>query len=182
MLFFLSVSLSSSSSSHPATMDLINKLIVLMKASLAGTEVKNESSKKSSESEKCSSSSAAARLSHHYLAQCLHKQCDMYELREMCRLQQVAVKRGAGKREIIESLIDHLPNVNLDSSPRELANKTRKTGKKSKAAMVSSSTTSPSPSSRLLPSSASRYADENAQSFKRVPGPCFPPRLARLER
>ena len=161
-------------------MDLINKLRVLMKISLAGTEVK--SSNNNNESRKNEKGQPAPHLSHHYLAQCLHKQCDMYELREMCRLQRVEVKRGAGKREIIESLIDHLPNVNLDSSPRELANKTRKTGKKSKAAMVSSSTTSPSPSSRLLPSSASRYADENAQSFKRVPGPCFPPRLARLER
>lgn len=132
-----------------STMDLINKLTVLMKASLAGTEVKNDKS-----------SEKSSRLSHHYLAQCLHKQCDMYELREMCRLQKVELKRGAGKREIIESLIDHLPNVNLEPSPKEVANKTRKMGTKSKP------NTSPSPS----PLISSKFGDENAHNLKRVPG------------
>ena len=112
-------------------MDLINKLRVLMKISLAGTEVAGNNESRSS------SNGSGRHLSHHYLAQCLHKQCDMYELREMCRLQQVEVKRGAGKREIIESLIDHLPDVNLLPSPKEVANKTRKTGNNKKKASPS---------------------------------------------
>ena len=126
-------------------MDLINKLRVLMKISLAGTEVK--SSNNNNESRKNEKGQPAPHLSHHYLAQCLHKQCDMYELREMCRLQRVEVKRGAGKREIIESLIDHLPDVTLAPSPKEVANKTRKTGKKNNNNNNNNKKSSPSVSS-----------------------------------
>ena len=137
-------------------MDLINKLTVLMKASLAGTEVVAKNEKNSEPN---------PRLSHHYLAQCLHKQCDVYELREMCRLQAVEVKRGAGKRQIIESLIDHLPNINLEPSPKEVANKTRKTGTKSKA-----KTTTTTTSLSLSPLISTKFGDENAHNLKRVPG------------
>ena len=148
-------------------MDLINKLKVLMKISLAGSEVRNKSTtgnekkKKVGEEEEEEEAVGPLRLSHHYLAQCLHRQCDMYELREMCRLQKVDVKRGASKREIIETIIDHLPKDDgFDPSPKEIANKTRKL----KAHAPVDKSVSPSPPSRR----DAPISDD--QSMKRVAG------------
>ena len=153
-------------SSLHSTMDLINKLRVLMKISLAGSETKSNSS--NNEKEK------GPRLSYHYLAQCLHRQCDMYELREMCRLQKVEVKRGAGKGEIIEALIDHLPNVNFDLSPKEIANKTRKMKERNPKPHSSSSSSaassSSSPSRRFGDDAGDR--DHQTLNLKRVASKC----------
>ena len=166
-------------------MDLINKLKVLMKISLAGNESQisignggsvggdgySEKTKGQQQQQQ-----PALRLSHHYLAQCLHKQCDMYELREMCRLQKVEVKRGAGKREIIESLIDHLPDdVNFYPSPKEVSNKTRKMKKinANKSPKNTTTTTTTNVSSSSL--SSPRYdlvgvKETDTLNLKRVPG------------
>jgi len=78
-------------------MELINKLNVLMKTSLAGITVNDEADR--------------VTFLTHYLAQCLYKQCDMYELREMCRLKGAHVKKNANKQQTIECLMEHLPEL-----------------------------------------------------------------------
>ena len=133
-------------------MDLINKLKVLMKISSVESEAISDS---------YNGTGKGLRLSPHYLAQCLHRQCDMYELREMCRLQRVEVKRGAGKRQIIESLIDHLPN---DDSPKEVCNKTRHKMKTS----TSSGGGGDGGGSSAPPSPSRQLNDENDKGQHRI--------------